>query len=200
MKIKEFKMRASASGKIMGARGIGKTGETYLQEWVKQQIYGVYKQIKSKFIDKGNLCEEDAIDFIAVHKGYKGIYKNEKYFENDYFCGTPDVITDDFIIDVKNSWDCFTFPLFEDDVPNKDYFYQAQVYMHLTGIHKFKLVYTLLDTPDLLLPQEDEIYSKIEPKYRIKEFQIDYDETVIELMTERVKICRGYIEELVKNI
>ena len=65
MKIKQFKIRASASGKIMAARGLGKTGETYLQEWLKEQIFGVRKQIKSKYIDKGNLCEDDSIDFIA---------------------------------------------------------------------------------------------------------------------------------------
>ena len=30
----------------------------------------------------------------------------------------------------------FSFPLFETELPEKDYFYQAQVYMHLTGKKK----------------------------------------------------------------
>lgn len=199
--MKEFKIRASGSGKIMGVKGLGKTGQAFIEEWLKQQIYNTRKDISSKYLDKGNMCEEDSIDFIAHHKDYFGIHKNEQYFEDEYFCGTPDVITKDYLIDVKNSWDCFTFPLFETDVPNKDYFYQAQVYMHLTGVHKYKLIYTLLDTPEeLLYKSEPTNYKAIDAKYRIKEFEIDYDPTVIEKMKERVLECREYVNQLNKTI
>ena len=199
--MKEFKIRASGSGKIMGVKGLGKTGQSFLQEWLKQEIYKTRKDISSKYLDKGNMCEELSIHFIKHHKDYFGIKKNEQYFEDEYFCGTPDVITKGFLIDVKNSWDCFTFPLFENEVPNKDYYYQAQVYMHLTGVHKYKLIYTLLDTPETLLyNSEPTKYSKIDAKYRIKEFEIDYDPTVIEKMIERVKECREYINQLQETI
>jgi hypothetical protein len=35
--------------------------------------------------------------------------------------GTPDVILEDKIIDIKNSVDCFTFPLNEKELKNKAY-------------------------------------------------------------------------------
>lgn len=194
-------MRASASGKIMGARGLGKTGKTYLQEWLKEQIFNTKKSFGNKYTEKGNAVEEDSIDFISYHKDYFGIYKNEQYFEDEYFCGTPDVITKEYLIDVKNSWDCFTFPLFETEIPNKDYFYQAQIYMHLTGVHKYKLIYTLLDTPEeLLYKQEPTNYKDIDHKYRIKEFNIDYNESVINKIIERVEESREYINELKNQI
>ena len=136
--MREFKIRASASGKLMTkprskSEVLSKTTMTYLQEWTKQEVYGFRKSISSKYLDKGNAVEDDAIDYAAKKLGWLFASKNDEYFEDDFFCGTPDVILEDKIIDIKSSWDCFTFPLFEDEIPNKDYFYQLQVYMHLTG-------------------------------------------------------------------
>ena len=52
-----FKCRASALGHLMtNARSksetLSQTTKSYLQEWYKEQIYGVKKQIKSKYIEK----------------------------------------------------------------------------------------------------------------------------------------------------
>ena len=132
--------------------------------------------------------------------------------------GTPDLILKDCVIDVKNSWDCFTFPLFETEIPNKDYFYQGQVYMHLTGKKKYKLIYTLLDTPKEIIEREayyyannnyleydEDLYKKFEKKMtykdisddlKIKVFEFDYCPKTIETIIERVKECRSIIEKL----
>ena len=118
--------------------------------------------------------------------------KNEEYFEDSHFCGTPDVILDDTIIDIKSSWDCFTFPLFEDEIPNKDYYYQLQTYMALTGLKKAKLVYVLMDTPESI--EKDAVsYEGVESKYRIKIFDVDYDEEVVESMRDKVQYVRDNI-------
>ena len=39
----------------MGARGMGKTGETYLKNWAKGEIMGRKSELKSKYIYKGNI-------------------------------------------------------------------------------------------------------------------------------------------------
>ena len=199
--MREFKIRASASGKLMTkprskSEVLSKTTITYLQEWAKQEVYGVRKSISSKYLDKGNAVEDEAIDYAAQELGWVFASKNDEYFEDDFFCGTPDVILEDTIIDIKSSWDCFTFPLFEEDIPNKDYYYQLQVYMHLTGKRKAELVYCLMNTPDELAYEDVFDYSNLSSKYRIKSFYIDYDEEVIEQLKEAVLNSRNYIKEI----
>ena len=213
--MKEFKIRCSAIGKIMtNARSktetLSKTTISYLEEWTKEQIYSRRKEIFSKYLDKGNAVEVDSLDFIKTHLNYKQLEKNEESFENDFLTGTPDAILDDHIIDVKNSWDCFSFPLFFNSIPNKDYYYQAQGYMALTGIDRYKLIYTLMDTPEDLIQREyfgdqstDLVefaskykYSDIEPQYRIKVFDIYRNDEDIENIYNRVDQCRQYINSL----
>jgi hypothetical protein len=199
--MKEFKIRASASGKLMTkprskSEVLSKTTITYLQEWAKQEVYGVRKSISSKYLDKGNAVEDEAINYAAQELGWLFASKNDEYFEDDFFCGTPDVILEDTIIDIKSSWDCFTFPLFEEDIPNKDYYYQLQVYMHLTGKRKAELVYCLMNTPSELAYEDVFDYSNLSSKYRIKSFSIDYDEEVIEQLKESVLNSRDYIKKI----
>jgi len=218
--MKEFKIRASASGKIMGQKGLGKTGESYCQEWLTEQVYGRKREFTNKYIQKGLQNEDNSLDFIAENMGFGLLVKNEQYYENDFITGTPDIVLSDLIIDVKNSWDCFTFPAFDSELPNKDYYYQMQCYMSLTGKDNAKVIYVLSDTPEHLIESEarklafvngnelnaefiDSVRAKmtyfdIEAKYRIKSFDIARNNEVIELINQRVIQCREYIETLLK--
>ena len=213
--MKEFKIRCSAIGKIMtNARSktetLSKTTISFLEEWSKEQIYSRRKEIFSKYLDKGNAVEVDSLNFIARELDYSSIKKNEESFENAFLTGTPDAILDDHIIDVKNSWDCFSFPLYFNSVPNKDYYWQAQGYMALTGIDRYKLIYTLMDTPEELIQREyfrDEStdlvefaskykYSDIDSRYRIKVFDIYRNDEDINKIYARVEECRNYLNNL----
>jgi hypothetical protein len=54
MQLKEFKIRCSAIGQIMtnprsNTEVLSETTKTYCQNWVKEQIYGIEKQIKAAF-------------------------------------------------------------------------------------------------------------------------------------------------------
>jgi hypothetical protein len=195
-----FKCRASALGKLMTSprsksETLSQTTKSYLEEWVKEQIYGVKKQINSKYIQKGLALEDTAIEFYSVAENKSFMIKNLDHFEDDFFTGTPDCIFEDVVYDFKTSWDCYSFPLF-DEVPDMGYYYQLQVYMHLMGLKKAKLVYTLQDTPDYLTYEEPVSYSHVENKYRIKEFDIDYDPQVIETAKAKIIECRDYVKEL----
>jgi len=196
-----FKIRASAAGQIMTNPQkktdlISKTTVTYIHNWIKESIYGVRKEVKSKYLNKGITLEDEAIDTAITWLDLPFVLKNEQYFEDDYFCGTPDLILEDEILDIKNSWDCFTFPLFENEIPTKDYFYQLQVYMHLTGKRKARLVYVLLNTPEDLTWETQNDYSSLDKKYRIKTFSIEYDESVIEDLKQRVINIREFIKTI----
>jgi len=193
-----FKIRASQAGKIMtNSRKKGelsKTTQSYLQDYIKEQLYGQRKQIESKYLTKGIEVEDDAIQLAADHLGWFMAEKNEKHFHDDFFTGTPDLIVEDVVIDIKSSWDCFTFPLFDTEIPNKDYYYQLQVYMHLTGLKKAKLVYCLMDTPPDLYGANEVSYENVDNKYRVKVFDIIYNQYDIQELQTRVKECREFIK------
>lgn len=195
-----FKIRASASGRIMTSPRsktelISETTKTYVKEWLIERIYGVRKEIKSKYLTKGLKLEDQAIDEAIECLDLPFTIKNEKFFEDDYFCGTPDLIIGNTVYDIKCSWDCFTFPLFENEIPTKDYFYQLQVYMHLTGCKKAVLTYVLLNTPKELQYEEKHNYDAMDKKYRIKTFEIQYSEDVIADLKQRVTNIRNFIKE-----
>lgn len=215
--MRPFRIRCSAIGNIMtkptGKRIVSAGTETFLKKWYIEKIYDRQKEVYSKYMDKGVTMEDNSIDYISEQLGYDGLYKNDEWFDNDYMHGTPDVIADDHIIEVKNSWDCFTFPLLETELKNKDYLYQCQAYMHLTGKKKSKLIFVLMDTPEHLIKKEFRyagdnnpfeyeqfrekyLYDNVKDEHRIKVFDIDYDEEVINSIEQRVLACREYLETI----
>lgn len=214
--MKEFKIRASASWKLMGVKGIGKTGESYLQEWMLEQIYQRKKEFSSKYTEKGLIMEDNALDLVAEYLGLGMLLKNEEHYSNSVIMGTPDVVLNDLVIDVKCAWDCFTFPLFDTEIPNSDYYWQAQCYMNLTGRKDYKLIYCLMDTPEYLIEKEFKwnnfkdqdweefkkkfIYSDLPIEKRIKVFDIKYSESDVSKIHDRVYIAREYISSLSRNM
>jgi hypothetical protein len=209
-----FRCRCSALGQLMtparSKTGLSETAKSFITLWYKEQLYARRKEISSKYMTKGNDCEEASIAYLNSLYGtdYK---KNEQYFEDEYMHGTPDVIGEDIIIDIKNSWDFSTFPLFSNSLPNKDYRLQVTGYMMLTGKKKGSVVYTLMDTPDDIIAQEwrsagnynqpvsDEFKAKYkydditDSKLRIKRFDFDYDETLATEIVDKVEEARKFI-------
>jgi hypothetical protein len=197
--------------------------KTYCKQWLKEQpgFYGRRKQLKSKYLDKGNECEDTAINFLnAIH--LEDYQKNEEYFENEYITGTPDILKliAKLSRDTKCSWDSSTFPLFEDSCDN-DYFWQGQCYMNLTGTRRHSVDYCLINTPMHLIEREikiasysstkgnDELreyyydkltFDHVPMKLRVKSFEFKYDDSKIQQLIERVKLCRVYIRELMEDV
>ena len=86
---------------------LSETTKSYLQEWTKEQIYGVRQVITSKYLTKGIEVEQDSINFAEKVLGWNLAVKNEDSYEDDFFTGTPDVIFPrDKVVDIKSSWDC----------------------------------------------------------------------------------------------
>ena len=201
--MEQFKIRASACGQIMTnakkAGELSKTTQTYVDGWLKENIYGYRKQFSSKQTDKGLAYEDEAIDKAIEWLNLPFVLKNEQKFENNFLTGEPDLILDDCIIDIKNSWDCFTFPLFETELPNDDYYWQMQCYMELTGKLKAKVAYILLTTPETYQNMEM-TYDHVPTEQRIKVFEIDYDPEAIEKIKKRVEEIRSYIETKLQTI
>ena len=157
----------------------------------------------------------------VIDKGF--LFKNEENFSNDWLTGTPDVVTDQVLIDVKNSFTGSTFPWFETECPNKEYFFQLQGYMFLTNMQEALLCYCLTNTPHAIVEQEvksahyklglmeenldlrDQVqkqhsFDHIPDAKRVKTFVIKRDEEVIEQIKIRVEQCREYFNELITQL
>ena len=122
-----MKIRCSAIGKIMTSpksKGevLSQTTKTYLQELAIEEIYGIRKEFSSRYTDKGNEVEDLSIALCNDVLDIGFIYKNEEHFTNDWITGTPDVNTNEILLDVKSSYDATTFPFFDTKLINKSYF------------------------------------------------------------------------------
>lgn len=221
-----MKIRCSQLGKIMTAprsksEVLSQTAKTYVEELAKEHLFGIKKVFKSRYTDKGNEVEEKAIELTEEVLGFEFLTKNEEYFENDWIKGTPDIITTSLVIDVKSSWSGDTFPFFETELPNKDYYYQVMGYMWLTGKKNALISYCLINTPEEIVndeirrtawgkyeiePSEETIrdvmalhsFDHIPKDRRVKAFHVEYNEGVVNEMKTRIEHCRTYFNELIK--
>lgn len=207
MENKIYRHRASAAGLLLtngkDELKLGTTMTTYLKKWYAEQKSGVREEIRSKYFDKGNMCEADAIDITAERLGLGILQKNQVHFNDEHFQGTPDAYTGELVIDTKCSWDYATFLDAITSPINKDYEAQLQVYMHLLRLKKAKLVYVILDTPGEANYGEDIFYSHLPINERFFAFDLEYDKEMIEVMQEKVNNCRTFLNDYdarIKNI
>lgn len=226
----EFKFRCSGLGNLMTdarskAETLSETTKTYLlEQWIRSK-YGRDKDISNKYMDKGLFCEEDSLDLVSKVLYNRPVFKNKARYENEFITGTPDLITGDHVLDIKTSWDIFTF--FNSDI-SKAYYWQLQGYMALTGKRSAVLAYCLVDAPEHMIEYEKYNYAKkmglidasINPKYlekalqieknmtfkdipepeRVRTFNIEYNEADVFKLYERIEQCRAYMNDLnVKN-
>lgn len=195
-----FKIRCSAIGRIMtGSKKEGELGESvksYLHEWYANDN----EQIHNKYLDKGNQCEIELIEFMAEQLGYGIAEKNMESKEDEYFTGTCDVVLSDRIVDVKASWNRKTLQQNVLEPIDKNYYYQGQGYMHLYGKEKFTLFYGLLDTPEDCNYGTEIIYSDMPKNERWIGYEISFDKELINKIITRVKECREYLIEYDKLI
>ena len=223
-----MKIRCSSIGKIMTnpktkGETLSQTTKTYLQELAVEEVYNIRKEFSSRYTDKGNEVEELSIALCNDVLNLGFIYKNEEHYSNEWVSGTPDVNTNEILLDVKSSWDATTFPFFDTELKNKDYFYQLQGYMWLTEKQESLLCYCLIDTPLQIV--EDEIrrehwkaslieesldlrafvqskhtFGHIPKEKRVKTFKIVKDDVIIEAIKTRIEECREYYDILLTNL
>jgi hypothetical protein len=214
-KINSLVLELETLGRTPDTINLSETCKTYCKDWVMEQIYGRRKEFTSKQTDKGNKTEFDAVELLENYYGWNFAAKNSSRKSNDFMSGECDIILPDTIVDIKSSFSCFTFPLFETKIPESDYEWQIQGYMHLWEKQKGMVSYVLMDMPDEMIEKElrwklpypytkDEyekeyakyIYSNIDIKYRVKSFEFEYDAEKIEAVKNRVDLCREYIGTL----
>lgn len=211
----EIKFRASSWGNLMSSpqskadKDAGRLSKTCQKELIRiycQVKYGRKKDIVTRQMTKGVLCEEESITlFSRVEK--KFFKKNEEQLENEWFCGHPDIYEGENvraateIHDIKSSYELDTFtPKIIEDVDNA-YGYQLQCYFSLSGAQGGSIAYCLVDAPEMVLMDElrrllfsMNVVSDESPEYKIAAQEltrnlmfpdIDYRERVVKHMVVR---------------
>lgn len=210
---------------------LSETAKTHLVDIFVSNKYGRNTDISNKYTTKGLMVEEDSITLFSRYekKFYK---KNDEQIKNEFICGTPDLYEGENIrsatriIDVKSSWDIFTFFRNIQKDLNKKYYWQLQGYMYLTGAKTSTLSYCLINTPDTLIQDEKKklswrmgliddtpdyikaceeidrlsIYDDIPLEERIINIHIERNDSDIEKIQAKVKESRIFISEIQNSL
>ncbi len=222
MDFSTYKFRCHALGNLLvdprsKSETLSETTKTYLRElWIKE-VYGREKYIQTKYMDKGISCESDSLELVKTVTG-KTYFKNQKELSNEYIVGIPDVIDTNSIIDIKTSWDLWTFASVDEESAKKTYFAQLMGYMMLAEKKECTLAYCLVNTPLEQInyemyklkasgaikdtPEEEEkalknyMFDDIEAKKRIKTYNFTFEEEVKEKLIARIQAAREYMSTI----
>ena len=186
---------------------------TNLYGWNKYKKWSAATGEGNNSGKKGVMVEDDSILLINQLDG-KSYKKNTELMKNDFLIGIPDVITDDYVIDVKSSWNMDTFIVgLTKELPDK-YFWQIQGYMSLTGASKGEISYCLISTPEALILNEIEkskangkewtaeeirtnlTFDDIPIEERRIKIVVERDDDAIARFQKRMVACREYLAEV----
>ena len=221
--------RCSGTGALMtepklksdkDAGNLSETAKTFVQDKWLFDTFGFAESIKNQYMDKGNECEQDSMDLVTqvLEGGFRSRYNTK--LQNDYVIGTPDIVLQDCVEDIKTSWNLKTF--FNAEL-SKMYFAQAQCYMWLTGKEKYRLIYSLVPTPQSMvlneceklvykygknydnedyiaecqqIQQNNDLIKEIPTEKRVKVFAFDYEPEYIETLKNKIEKAREYYNTL----
>jgi hypothetical protein len=194
---------------------------TALKQWYIETKYLRRKEIEPYAMKKGTVVEQESIELLTKYLEGEVLDKNEIKKSNDYVHGTPDIITETEIIDIKSSYDCFSFHnSFLEPNLDKKYFWQLQGYMWLFDKEIGKIIYVLTNTPEHIIineqnkqirmagfPEDDEkgiselctqvranhTYNDFVLGDRVSIYEVKRDEKAINQIKDRVDAIREFI-------
>ena len=198
----ETLIRASSVGYLMTepvskadkeAGVLSTTAQTHLIEVYIAEKYGRKRDIQTKQMKKGVEAEQDSIDLLSMYLKLP-FSKNEERFKNDFITGLPDIINGDTIIDIKSSYDLWTFLGNIPDKLDNLYYWQMQSYMWLTGTRNATIAYCLVNTPESIIQQEKfyllkkmDVISEESPEFIKEAMKIEFNMTFDDIsINERI--------------
>lgn len=229
----KFLIRASQLGQLMTdpktkadkeAGKLSETAKTMVESIWLNDKFGYKEHTVTDEMMKGLLCEQDSMALVQEVLGGEFRVKNEERKENGYVIGTADVVLkkQDFIEDLKSSYNLRTF--FNAEFKERDaYWWQGQAYMWLWGKKNYRLIYTLVPTPEayileqkkkfwykfncdetnedyieisMQIDRNNELISEIPPQQRIKAFEFGIDMDAIHQITVQYDKALNYYNSL----
>lgn len=207
--------------KIKKEKGeLSETAKAYVKKVFLRNTYGYKEVVLTDGMLKGNEVEQAIIDMAQKKLGGELRITYKKLIQNDFVKGIPDIYTKSFIEDTKASENLKTF-MDADFSPL--YYGQAQSYMWITNVKKFRLIYGLVKTPQRIIDSQILRYyykfdcNEDDPNYikicnqiehnnnvidtipidkRLKIFETDYDSEYIEKLERKIIKAREYYDTL----
>lgn len=204
---------------------LGASTKTILDAIWHEQVTGRRQILIGEQLTKGTLREEEAIAYINKVRGtnYQKWSKGKLGLPSDtdiifgeevsLINGEPDIVTDNFIIDVKCSWDYFSHVSKTEGYFHSSYYYQLLAYMHLTGLKSSFIASVLLShTPEYITREQQKllthhevekltkqlevnsIYDDLPDNFRVVIYEFGYSEQRAKLMFEYLKLCKEYLK------
>ena len=189
MQLRCGKLCASSINKIMGAKGFGKTGESYLWQLIAERETGKTTHIPTNFaMEWGNDHEEEAGYYYAQAKGIE--IKEGESISLGELIATPDFVCIDgeFGIEIKcpyNSANHAQRLRYKDytDIKsnNPDYYWQMVAGMLVTGFKKWVFI------------SYDPRFK--EPSKKMIAITVPYVKSDMDLLIERISKAVGFMVE-----
>jgi len=231
MNFSETLIRSSSVGYLMTepqlkadkeAGLLSKTAQRHLLDIYIAEKYGRKKDIQTKQMKKGVAVEQDSINLLSKYMETP-FEKNEERLSNAYITGLPDIINENMVIDIKSSYDLWTFLGNLPDKLDSLYYWQLMSYMWLTNAEVGYIAYCLSNTPDNIIEQEKyyllknmDVVSEESPEYvkeamkiefnmkfddidvseRVLLFKVDRNDEDIAKIERKVLKAREYLHEI----
>lgn len=175
--------------------------KTYLQDWAKEFLMDFHAVIRSKYLDKGLIVENEAIA-LYNSRYFTNYTKNTERRTNDFITGEPDIWTGRKILDTKSVWSRKTFPMTAKEGHNPDYEWQMRGYMWLWEADEADVVYCLLDTPEELIGYEQRdlhVVDGLPEHWRITLVTYQRDPTMEQKIMRKVIAARQYLGDYIEQ-
>ena len=202
-----FKVRCSSLSLIMTdskvkSAVLSEGAKTYLEGVAKELVYGYTYSPTAKYMEKGQLVEEQSI---ALYNSvfFTSYAKNTERRETDFLTGECDIFTGSKIIDIKSAWSLHTFPATAAMGASKDYEWQMRGYMKLWDVDEAEVAYCLVNTPDELVGYEDpdlHYVDHIDEVLRITRVRYTRDRELEEKMEVRALAAQQFVIEAMQRI
>lgn len=200
-KIDEDYAKALAAAQAENNRVLSAGAITYCKDLAKQFIYGYRPEIQTKAMQKGIICEDEAIQL------YNDVFftnhvKNTEHRENDWLTGECD-INANIVKDIKTAWSLETFPALKEDCHDICYEWQGRAYMMLYDKPEFELAFCMVSTPSDLIGYEDEgihIVDHIDPSLRVTTIKYQRDFDLEDLIKVKCEAASKLVNELIERI
>lgn len=201
---------------------LSKTAQRHLLDVYIAQKYGRVRDIQTKQMKKGVAVEQDSINMLSKLLSVE-FSKNEERYSNAYITGLPDIVDNGVVIDIKSSYDLWTFMGNLPDKLDSLYYWQLMSYMWLTDAKCGYIAYCLSNTPDNIIEQEKyyllknmDVVSEESPEYvkqalklefnmkfddidiseRVLLYKVDRNEDDIIRIEQKVLKAREYLHEI----
>jgi hypothetical protein len=237
----QFIARCSQLGNLMtkprSGDGLSETAKSYILEAVMAWKYDYIETVQTDAMMKGVMLENDAAALVTevMNDGQVRITsgaREHKYgreysdnplvdsfgYKNGFIMGSPDIILQDTIEDIKVSQNLRTFVT---SALTPAYEWQLRGYMWLTGRKHARLIYCMMNDPDWMIdrkikpltywseyPHEMEdrimknsrVADRMPKEKRIRVFEIEHDDDKVEMIINQVIKANKYYEQLMNEI